>query len=176
MALSLLITPIHNQLKTMGLFDSIAKQALGSVLGNQSEGGADLGALFSALTGNGSQATDAMSGLFEQVGGLEGLKSRFEASGVGDIFSSWVGTGQNQSVEAVHVEQVLGADAIQGVAQRFGLNGNQILPLLAQFLPVIIDKLTPGGQIDQNHPSSDQLQDVIASVMKNGLGGLFGGR
>lgn len=159
----------------MGLFDSLAKQALGSMLGTQSEGGTDLGALFSALTGSGGQATDAMAGLFEQVGGLEGLKARFEASGVGDTFNSWVGSGQNQSIEATHVEQALGADAIHGMAQKFGLHGSQILPLLAQFLPMIVDRLTPGGQIDQNHPSSDQLQDVIASVMKTGLGGLFGG-
>jgi len=48
--------------------------------------------------------------------------------------------------------------------------------LLSQFLPQIIDKLTPNGSLENVNPSADQLQSVLASVMKGGLGGLFGGK
>jgi uncharacterized protein YidB (DUF937 family) len=50
-----------------------------------------------------------------------------------------------------------------------------VLPLLSQFLPQVIDKLTPNGIVDDPNPSADQLQKVMASVMKGGLGSLFGG-
>jgi uncharacterized protein YidB (DUF937 family) len=58
---------------------------------------------------------------------------------------------------------------------KIGLDAKTVLPLLSQFLPQIIDKLTPNGALEESNPSGDQLQNVLASVMKGGLGGLFGG-
>ena len=157
----------------MGLFDSLAKQALGGLLGG-SKGGLDLGALMGAFS-KPEEGANALSGMLGQIGGLEGLKDKFNQVGAGDAFASWVGTGENQAVAPNQVESALGSDVLAGVASKFGLQSTQLLPLLSQFLPMIIDKLTPQGQIDNNQPSSDQLQGVLASVVQSGLGGLFGG-
>jgi uncharacterized protein YidB (DUF937 family) len=56
------------------------------------------------------------------------------------------------------------------------MNTGTLLPLLVQFLPQVIDKLTPQGQIADNHPSSSQLQSVLTSVISSSFSGLFGGR
>jgi uncharacterized protein YidB (DUF937 family) len=156
---------------TMGLFDSLAKQAMSSLLGGSSSGGGlDLGAITSLLS-NQAQASEAVSGLFNQVGGVNGLLEKFNQAGLGDAVSSWVGTGANQPIEASQLESAVGPDLIQGFASKLGLQGSQILPLLTQFLPVIIDKLTPSGAVESNQPSSDTLQNVLASVVKGALGG-----
>jgi len=151
--------------RLMGLFDSIAKQVLGSAMGGQQEA-----------------ATDALGGILNQVGGLEGLLGKAKDLGLDKQVSSWIGMGQNEPVESGQVEQLLGADAIQGVAEKLGFNTQQVLPLLTQFLPMIIDHLTPKGQIEQGATSTAGLDmsSILASVLKSqggegGLGGLLSG-
>ncbi len=140
----------------MGLFDSLAKQAIGSLLGS----------------GGANPQGDLLSGLLSQAGGLPGLMDKFNKAGLNDAFSSWVGTGENQPVQPAQVQQALGADAIAALAGKVGLDAKTVLPLLTQFLPKIIDKLTPNGTMDNPNPSADQLQKVLAGVM----GGIFGGK
>ncbi len=142
----------------MGLFDALAKQALGGFFGG------------------GSQPADLLSSLLNQAGGLSGLMQRFEQAGMTEVFASWVSTGENQPVQPSQVEQVLGAESISMLAGRLGLDRNMILPLLSQFLPQVIDQLTPQGTLEGVNPSGEQLQNVLAGVVKRGLGSLLGGR
>lgn len=101
---------------------------------------------------------------------------KFNQAGLADVFSSWVSTGANQAVQPDQLKQALGSDAIADAAGKLGIDTNTIMPLLAQFLPQIIDKLTPNGAIEGETPSSAQLQNVVAGVMKSGLSSLFGGK
>lgn len=142
----------------MGLFDALAKQAIGSMLG-----------------GNSNPQGDLLSGLLSQAGGVSGLMDKFNQAGLSDTFSSWVGTGENKAIQPDQLQQILGSDVVAGIAGKVGLDAKTVLQLLSQFLPQIIDKLTPNGAVEASNPSGDQLQNVLASVMKGGLGGLFGG-
>ncbi len=58
-----------------------------------------------------------------------------------------------------------------------GNQQDQLGGLLAQVLPQVLDKMTPGGQLPQNE-APDMLQSVLGEVMKNmgggGGKGLFG--
>jgi len=156
----------------MGLFDSLAKQALGGIFGGGGNmGGLDLSTLMK-LASNSDQASGAISGLLSQVGGISGLLSHFQTAGLGEAAASWVGPGDNLPVEPAKIESALGSDVVQAFASKLGLQSSQLLPLLAQFLPVIIDKLTPAGKIESDQPSPDAIQNIIASVLKGGLGGL----
>lgn len=145
----------------MGLLDTLAKNALGSMLGGSSA----------------KQDPAAMlSGLLNDSGGLQGLMGQFQQAGLGDQFASWVSTGENQPVSEDQMQNAIGADTIQALASKLGMNVGTVMPLLAQFLPQVIDKLTPQGQIENNNPSGGQLQSVLASVVSSGLGGMFGGK
>jgi uncharacterized protein YidB (DUF937 family) len=144
----------------MGLFDTLAKNALGSMLGGSSK----------------QDPAAMLSGLLSEAGGIEGLMSQFQSAGFSSQFASWVSTGENQPLSEDQMQSAIGAEALQGLASKLGMNTGTVLPLLAQFLPQVIDKLTPQGQIADNHPSSNQLQSVLTSVISSGLGGLFGGR
>jgi uncharacterized protein YidB (DUF937 family) len=137
----------------MGLFDTLAQQAFGGLLGGQS---------------------NLLENLLRESGGLSGMKQRFESAGLGEVFASWVGTGENQTVSPSALEGIMGADAVQALAGRVGLSAQMILPLISQFLPQIVDRLTPNGRIEDAMPTADQLQSLLSDVMKGGISGFFG--
>jgi uncharacterized protein YidB (DUF937 family) len=177
----------------MGLFDSLASKALGSVLGGQqgAEGGADLSGLIGSVMSGKVDLAGTVGQVMNSVGGLPGLQEKFQQSGLGDQFASWVGSGENQPIAPEQLEQAVGGnDALAGLAKNLGVDIKSVTPLLASLLPVIIDKLTPKGEVDQASAQGDGLQQalggllsggnltsVIGSVMGNsgGLGGLVGG-
>ncbi|WP_413991372.1 YidB family protein [Labrys okinawensis] len=81
------------------------------------------------------------------LGGLGGLLQKFQQAGQGDVLNSWIGSGQNQSISAGTLGQVLGSQTVQDIAQKAGINSNDLLGQLAQHLPEIINQLTPNGRL-----------------------------
>lgn len=115
----------------MGLFDSV----VGSVLGG---GDSQQGMVMKLL---------AM--LMQESGGASGLLNKLQQGGLGDAVSSWVGQGENQSIDSNSLENALGSGLIASVAQKAGLESGAASGLLAQFLPSIINKITPNGQAEE---------------------------
>ncbi len=101
----------------------------------------------------------------KQSGGLNGLISKFNSKGLGDVVSSWVGTGKNQPVSPEQIANVLGSDQIKNIASKTGMDTNAVTSQLSNLLPQVVDKLTPEGKV----PEGD-----ILSKGKDILGGLFG--
>ena len=167
----------------MGLFDSIAGNVLGSMLGGNQGGSNPLSSLLGAVLGGGpsqQEATSALGGLINSAGGLDGLMQRAQTMGLGDVVGSWVGTGENKAINGDQVVQLLGGDAVQGLAGKFGLNLQQVAPLIAMMLPVIIDKLTPQGQVAPEANSGDGLQSALSGLLGGGglqslIGSVLGG-
>ena len=123
----------------MGLFDSIAGNLAGNLLGNM-------------LGGGNSQLLSGVVQLLthSQSGGVGGLIQAFEQKGMGNIMSSWIGTGQNLPISADQISSVLGSSQIQQLAQHMGITPQNASSQLAEFLPHIVDKLTPNGQVDHS--------------------------
>jgi uncharacterized protein YidB (DUF937 family) len=82
--------------------------------------------------------------------GSKGLVAQFEKQGLGGVVGSWVGTGANQPISADQLHQVLGSDMVTQMAQKFGLNPQDLLQKLAANLPQAVDKLTPGGVVSKS--------------------------
>ena len=99
----------------MGLFDSI----LGSVLGSNNPNQGALGSILGSVLAS--------------QGGVGGLVQKMNQAGLGNVVSSWVGNGTNQSVDPGQLGQVLGHD--------------QILSELSRLLPHAVDQMTPGGRL-----------------------------
>jgi uncharacterized protein YidB (DUF937 family) len=116
----------------------------------------------------GEKKNDLLTGISEILGGQGGLQnliSQFDAKGLGDIIGSWVGTGQNKSISAEQIQNILGSDALSGIAAKLGLNVTDLSNQLSNLLPDVVDKLTPEGKA----PEGD-----IMSQASDLLGGLFG--
>jgi uncharacterized protein YidB (DUF937 family) len=102
-----------------------------------------------------------------EMGGLQGLIEKFQKGGLGEVVSSWVGTGDNLPVSADQISTMLGADKIQEIAGKAGISGNQVSDGLASLLPQLIDKLTPNGQV----PEGNSLEGSISALAEKFLKG-----
>jgi uncharacterized protein YidB (DUF937 family) len=124
-----------------------------------------LDSILSAVSGKGDTSGKAapligiLSGLLTQCGGLQGLAGKFSQSGQGDAFSSWVGLGENRPVSSNQIQEALGSDQIRAIAARMGVDPAMASNFLAEYLPKIVDKLTPAGKID---PAADHQQGLAA--------------
>jgi uncharacterized protein YidB (DUF937 family) len=173
----------------MGLFDSLASKAMGSLLGGQDANNPDLGALISGVMSGKVDLAATLGEAMNSMGGIEGIQQKFQQSGLGEQFSSWVGKGENLPVTADDLKNALGNQPeMAKAASSLGIDLNSILPMLATILPGLIDKLTPKGEVDPSTAAGPGLQDALAGLLKGGnladllgsgasggLGGLLGG-
>lgn len=128
----------------MGLLDGLAKGLLGKVLGGSSSQNPLMDVVLGLITN-------------PQTGGLQGLIQTFKEKGLGDAVSSWISTGENQPVSGGQIQQALGGNFIQQIAEQLGSSKSEVSGSLANLLPEIIDKLTPNGSL----PESDQLHQGL---------------
>ena len=76
---------------------------------------------------------------------LNGLVAALQKGGLGPQVQSWLGNGQNMPITADQLKAVLGNAQVQDFARHLGLPVDEMLKMLAQYLPEIIDKASPGG-------------------------------
>lgn len=132
----------------MGLFDTLLETLAGSKAGASNP-----------LVG-------AISGMISQQGGLPGMMNQFSEKGLGDAFSSWVGLGENQPISADQIQQVIGSERLAELGQHVGIAPAQTAAMLSKYLPKIIDKLTPTGQVDAHY----NIEAALSSLLKDGIG------
>ena len=125
--------------------------ALGALLGSLTGGGAE------QTASAGSQPTTDTSDAGGLLGGLGGLLNKLEQGGLGDQTKSWVGTGQNQPVSPGQLGSALGPNIIKTVSQMTGIPEDQLTKQLSQFLPGLLDKLTPNGKL----PTQSELSRMF---------------
>jgi uncharacterized protein YidB (DUF937 family) len=113
----------------MALLDNLIDTVVGKVAGDQA---------------------GPISQFLKDNGGVSGLAQKFQNGGAGEVFSSWVGTGDNKSIAADKINAILGSSQVQQVAQKLGLDPNQASDLIAKLLPQVIDKLTPDAKVEPN--------------------------
>jgi uncharacterized protein YidB (DUF937 family) len=124
----------------------------------------------SGASGEANPLIGILGGLLAQSGGLQGLANKFSQSGQGNAFQSWVGMGENQSVSSNQIQNALGSEQVNAIATRMGVDPAIASTFLAEYLPKIVDKLTPAGKIA---PSADRQQGLAALLpsLLQGLGG-----
>ena len=127
----------------MGLLDSI----LGAASGKTGD------------SGGAAQLIGVLGGLLAQSGGLQGLANKFAQSGQGNAFQSWVGMGENQPNASNQIQRALGSEQVNAIATRMGVDPGVASNFLAEYLPKIVDKLTPEGKVD---PTADHQQGLAA--------------
>lgn len=114
----------------MGLFDSVAGAILGKLGG---EGG--------------NPMLQIAMNLLNENGGLAGVLDKFRENGLATEAASWVSKGENLPISAEQMTQVLGSGAIADMAAKFGISSEDISSKLAEYLPGVVDKLTPDGEV-----------------------------
>jgi len=90
-------------------------------------------------------------------GGLNDLLKQLQDAGHGEKANSWVGTGQNQQISPGDLANALGADQIDQLSSQSGLSRDELLNGLSQYLPQVVDHLTPDGRV----PTGDELSQRL---------------
>lgn len=107
------------------------------------------------------QAVQLVQQLLQQNGGNVGaLLSQLQQSGLGSAVESWISNGANANIDASQVQNALG-DNLNQAAANLGLDSSQAGNLLAQYLPQIINTLTPNGNAaDANGFGMDDIARI----------------
>lgn len=123
---------------------------------------AGLGALTGASSGQ-TAVLSAVIGLIGGGGGLGGLVKAFQGNGMGDIVSSWVGTGANLPVSPDQIHKAIGPERLAQFASQAGVTPEAAGSTLASMLPGLVDKLTPEGRL----PANDQIPglDMLTKIL-----------
>ncbi|HEY3516775.1 MAG TPA: YidB family protein [Gammaproteobacteria bacterium] len=102
--------------------------------------------------------SDVGAGCREHAGSVLGaLQSR----GLGDVVSSWVGTGANKSISPEQVQSALGQETLAQFAQQAGVSGSEASAALAGMLPGLVDKLSPDGKL----PDAKGIESMIGRFL-----------
>jgi uncharacterized protein YidB (DUF937 family) len=90
-------------------------------------------------------------------GGLNDLLKQFQQNGHGDAVDSWVGTGPNKSIAPKDLGQALGSEQVNAVLAQTGMSREELLNALSQYLPQVVDRLTPQGRL----PTDQEAQRML---------------
>jgi uncharacterized protein YidB (DUF937 family) len=90
-------------------------------------------------------------------GGLNDLLKQFQQTGHADTANSWVGSGPNKSISPNDLASALGADKIDALAAQSGMSRDELLQGLSQYLPQVVDQLTPQGRL----PTEQEAESLL---------------
>jgi uncharacterized protein YidB (DUF937 family) len=138
----------------MGFLEDMAGKEVSSMMGSSSN----------------PMLASVMQMINSQPGGLSGLVQQFHDKGLGGLITSWVSTGQNLPISADQLQHVLGSEQVKELAAKAGISPDAAGSHLSQLLPMIIDKLTPNGQI----PDAATTSASTSSMLEAGLDMLKG--
>ncbi len=93
----------------------------------------------------------------QEQGGIEVLLHKFQQGGLGEVLGSWIGTGNNQPVGSNEIQSAFGQGELQSLADKLGTDVNGASGTLAALLPLLIDKMSPHGQMDEKSLHANQL-------------------
>lgn len=129
----------------------------------------------SVLSGNNSNQSVAMQliqSLLQSEGGIEGLIQRFNQSGLDDLLKSWISPNEeNAPISNQQIVEVVGEDNLRSAAETAGVDEKDAGDILAEYLPKLVDMLTPDGQLPDL--KSLNTNDLLAQAAKGVLGKLF---
>jgi uncharacterized protein YidB (DUF937 family) len=123
---------------------------------NQPNSG-ELGGLGGLLTGGlgGLLAGGAAGSVLS--GALGDLLNQFKDAGQHDVAKSWVGTGSNQEIAPDDLAKALGSDQVDTLMAQSGLSRDELLSGLSQYLPQVVNELTPNGRLPTEHEVSRMI-------------------
>lgn len=147
----------------MGLLGSLA----GALLGGSGKGAdSGLGA------GQMAKLVPAAIKMLSSIG-LPKLIEMFDKAGLDDVLKSWLSKGKNLPVSADQLTQALGSGVIGNLAKQIGAKPAPTAGALSQYLPSLVDALSPDGSLDESRLHQAE-EDGGSSLKLDGLMGMLG--
>jgi uncharacterized protein YidB (DUF937 family) len=97
----------------------------------------------------GAEALSLVKDYIEKQGGVDAVVKQFKDGGFKRQVESWVSTGKNEAINSIEVGQAIGIENVKKLAASAGVDINKARDLLAEYLPIVIDKATPEGKLPE---------------------------
>ena len=125
--------------------------------------------LLDGLLGNHADHSGVASALLEHLntsgaGELTNLLQGFNRAGLDEQAQSWVSTSANQPVSPDQVQQGLGDGLLNSLAARAGVSPTVAKVALAAALPLIVDHLTPQGNVPDQSSLTARIGGLLRQV------------
>ncbi len=104
----------------------------------------------------------------ENQGGIEGLVKQFNSAGLSELIQSWISTGSNLPINAEQIVQVFSSPVINELAAKINMNTAEASDMAAQYLPKLVDKLTPEGVIPKELDLMSAGMDMLKAKIFGG--------
>ncbi len=104
---------------------------------------------------------NALGSILGEGGSIDiaSLVQRAQQSGILEVVSSWIGSGENAPIDPESVTELVSAEKVQAFAQQLGISEESAKQALADALPKVVDEAT------NEEPSlAEQLLDQIGGV------------
>ena len=108
----------------------------------------NLGGMLGDLIERHGGAEAMVQNALQQAGGVQGIVGKLQSAGYGEQVQSWLGAGPNQPVTADGIAQAIGHGKLGEMAQRYGVQPDQLSGLLAKVLPGLVDRMSPNGTVE----------------------------
>ncbi|WP_432444035.1 YidB family protein [Rhizobium leguminosarum] len=134
-------SPVHSAGVAFASYDEWTK---GSVMGLFDGLG---GVVSDLLNGRPVNLLAVAEDVFQNAGGLDGVLTQLNQSGLSHQVASWVGTGENISITADQIRAALSSEQLQGLASKLGIDISKVPEVLAEHLPTAVDQASPNGTL-----------------------------
>ncbi|QNH66088.1 DUF937 domain-containing protein [Proteus vulgaris] len=101
-------------------------------------------------------------------GGIEGLIKQFDAAGLSELIQSWISTNANLPISAEQIVAVFSLPVINELASKINLNATEASEMAAQYLPKLIDKVTPDGVVPKDLDLVSAGMDILKAKIFGG--------
>ena len=95
-------------------------------------------------------------------GGLDKILDKMRAQGLSSQADSWLGGGANESITGDQAAELVGDSNVKKIAEQAGLPEGKAADLIAEALPEVIDKVSPGEGSDA--PLAEDVDKALASL------------
>lgn len=131
----------------MGLFSSIAGSVASKLAG-----------------GENGQIIQLALDILKRHHGVPGVLDKFRQAGCGAEVDSWLSDGPNLPLTPGQVEKTLGLPELADIGSKFGITGQEVADKMARYLPTVVDRLSPNGQVPK---SEAELIKRALSIYQN---------
>ena len=104
----------------------------------------------------------------ESQGGIEGLVKQFNSAGLSELIQSWIGTSANLPINAEQIVQIFSSPVINELATKINMSASEASEMAAQYLPKLIDKVTPDGVIPKDLDLMSAGMDILKAKIFGG--------
>lgn len=137
-----------------------------------------IGSVAASVLGGGEnqqKAIQLIQALLASQGGIQGLIEKLQHGGFADLVKSWISTGENSPISTTQVTELFGSENIDNAAKEVGVQQHEAPNLLSEYLPKIVDMLSPDGKLDLKNFNTNSLLEQGAKAVLGKLSSKFFG-